>query len=141
MATKTYGTVTSNRLGSTALRIGIVVLTLSTAYIHATLGGLLFTLNAIGYVVLAIALVLPGPVAQGRWLVRLALIGFTLATIAGWVAFGARFELAYIDKAIEVVMVLALVVDLWVSDGSPIAIARRIVHLPAAVVRGFSARA
>ena len=34
-----------------ALRFGIVALALGTAYIHSTLGGLLFTLNAIGYVV------------------------------------------------------------------------------------------
>ena len=33
-----------------AIRAGIVVLALSTAYIHSTLGGLLFTLNALGYV-------------------------------------------------------------------------------------------
>ena len=33
----------------------IVALTLSTAYIHSTLGGPLFTLNAIGYVVAAVA--------------------------------------------------------------------------------------
>ena len=140
MEAKTRATMPT-RLGLTALRIGIVALTLATAYIHATLGSLLFTLNAIGYAVLAAALVLPGPVARGRWLVRLALIGLTGATIAGWVAFGARFPLAYLDKGIEVAMVLALIVDLWVNDGGPIAIARRIVHLPATLVRGFSARA
>ena len=32
-----------------ALRVAIVGLALGTAYIHATLGGLLFTLNALGY--------------------------------------------------------------------------------------------
>jgi hypothetical protein len=142
MATTTYRTTTtSNGTATNLLRIAVVGLSLATAYIHATLGGLLFTLNAIGYTTLALAMVLPGPVARGRWLVRLALIGFTLATISGWVAFGARFPLAYLDKGIEAALVLLLVIDLWRSDGSPIVIARRIGRLPAIVVRAMSARA
>jgi hypothetical protein len=141
MTTTTFRTTTSSRVATTTLRLVIVVLTLATAYIHATLGGLLFMLNAIGYATLALGMVLPGPMARGRWLVRLALIGFTIATIAGWLAFGARFPLAYLDKGIETALVLALIVDLWRSDGSPIAIGRRILHLPATVVRGLSARA
>jgi hypothetical protein len=108
-----------------ALRIGIVALTLATAQIHASLGGMLFTLNAIGYSALAAAMVLPGPIAGLRWLTRYALIGFTAATIAGWLAFGARFELAYIDKAIEVALIVFLLVESWVIDGGPLAVARR----------------
>ena len=41
------------------IRAAIVALTLATAYIHSTLGGLLFTLNAVGYVVAALAMVIP----------------------------------------------------------------------------------
>ena len=60
-----------------ALRFGIVALTLGTAYIHSTLGGLLFTLNAIGYVVAAIAMIVPISLAvRFRWVVRLGLIGY-----------------------------------------------------------------
>src|SRR5689334_11069687 len=81
------------------LRAAIVALTIATAQIHATLGGLMFTLNAIGYATLATAMVLPGPFATIRWLTRYALAGFAAITVAGWLAFGARFELAYIDKA------------------------------------------
>ena len=134
-------TTRSKSLATNLLRIAVVGLALATAYIHATLGGLLFTVNAIGYAVLALAVVLPGPLARYRWLVRLTLIGFTVATIGGWLAFGARFPLAYLDKGIEAGLVLALVVDLWRSDGSPIVIARRIGRLPAIVVRAVSARA
>jgi len=131
MSTTTYRTATgTGRTVSAALRIAIVIMTLGTAYIHATLGGLLFTLNAIGYTGFALAMVLSGPFAGARWLIRLALIGFTVATIAGWVAFGARFSLAYVDKAIELGLVLALVIDTWRTDGSPIVIARRIRRLP-----------
>src|SRR5437762_13698542 len=75
---------------------GAVILTLSTAYIHSTLGGLLFTMNAIGYTVLAAALVVPIPIADRyRWLIRLGLLGFVLATIGGWVMFGACYDMAY----------------------------------------------
>ena len=108
-----------------ALRIGVVALTLATAQIHATLGGLMFTLNAIGYATLAAAMVLPGPVGRIRWLSRYALIGFTAVTIAGWLAFGARFDLAYIDKAIEAALIGLLLIESWVIDGGPLAVARR----------------
>jgi hypothetical protein len=107
------------------LRISIVALTLATAQIHATLGGLLFTLNAFGYTALATAMVLPGPFGRIRWLTRYALAGFTAATIAGWIAFGARFELAYIDKAIEVPLIGFVLVESWLTDGGPLTVARR----------------
>jgi hypothetical protein len=108
-----------------ALRIAIVALTLATAQIHATLGGLIFTLNALGYATLAAAMVLPGPIGRIRWLTRYALVGFTAVTVAGWIAFGARFDLAYIDKAIEVVLIGLLLVESWVVDGGPLAVVRR----------------
>jgi hypothetical protein len=131
MATTTYrSTPHGHSTAAAVLRIVIVVLALGTAYIHATLGGLLFTLNAIGYTGIALAMVLPGPFAGARWLIRLALIGFTVATIVGWVAFGARFSLAYVDKVIELGLILALVIETWRTDGNPIVIARRIRRLP-----------
>ena len=58
------------------LRLAIVGLTLATGYIHSTLGGLLFTLNAVGYLVAAVALVIPlGIAVHYRWVVRLGLMG------------------------------------------------------------------
>ena len=117
------------------LRVGIVLLTLTTDQVHATLGGLMFTANAVGYAALAAAMVLPGPFAQLRWLVRYALIGLTTATIVGWLAFGARFELAYIDKAIEVALIGLVLVESWIVDGGPIAVARRAGREVAGFVR------
>lgn len=117
------------------LHATIVGLTLATAAIHSSLGGLLFTLNAIGYAVFASALVLPGPVGRARWLVRYGLIGFTTATIVGWVAFGARFDLAYIDKAIEAALVGLLLIESWTMDGGPLAVARRVQRLAASALR------
>jgi hypothetical protein len=108
-----------------ANRLAVVTLTLATAAIHASLGGLLFTANAIGYTILAVAMIAPGPIGQVRWLVRIALMGFAAATIGGWILFGTRFPLAYFDKMIEVVLVSAVAVDLWRSDGGPIGVARQ----------------
>jgi hypothetical protein len=107
------------------LRTAVVGLTLSTAAVHLSLGGVLFTVNAIGYAGLAAAMVLPGPLASVRWLVRLALLGFTFATVVGWLMFGARFPLAYVDKALELALVALLLGELWLLDGGPRGVARR----------------
>jgi len=140
MATTIYRpAVPQHRAALTVLRLTVVGLTLATAAIHAKLGGPLFTLNAIGYTSLALLLVVPGPFARLRWLVRLALMGFALTTIGGWALFGARFPLAYFDKAIELVLVVTLTVEVWVVDGGPIEIARRVrdhVAATRALLRG-----
>ena len=118
------------------LRAVVVVLTLATAYIHTTLGGLMFTMNALGYLTLAIAMVVPiAIVSRYRWLVRAALLGFTLVTILGWVAFGGRFMTAYIDKAIEIGLVAALLIEMWRYDGGPINVLRRAVDLGVTILR------
>jgi hypothetical protein len=109
-----------------ALRFGIVALTLGTAYIHSTLGGMLFTLNATGYTVAAIAMVVPVALAiRFRWIVRLGLIGYALTSIVGWAVMGPRYDTAYLAKGIEVALVLLLVVDFLRADGNPVKVARR----------------
>ena len=117
MAATTFGARSRPSTLSRAIRAAILVLTLATAWIHLTLGGWMFTLNALGYATLAAAMVLPGPLGRIRWLSRLGLLAFTLATIGGWVAFGARFDLAYLDKGLEVVLVVLLAVELWRDGG------------------------
>lgn len=112
------------------VRFLVVTLTLSTAAIHVSLGGLMFLSTAAGYATLAVAMILPGPIGRIRWLVRVALVGFTAATIGGWALFGARFPLAYLDKGIEVGLIALLVLELWRLDGGPLGVvreARRIV--------------
>jgi hypothetical protein len=104
-----------------ALRLAIVGLTLGTAYIHSTLGGLLFTLNATGYLVAAVAMVIPLAIAtRFRWVVRLGLIGYAAATIVGWAIQGPYFTTAYIAKAIEVALIILLAIDFARMDGNPI---------------------
>lgn len=139
MATTAFAHRNRHRLEvAAAARLLAVGLALGTAWIHAWLGGTLFLLNAAGYGTLALALVvpLPGPLRDARWLVRLALLGFTVLTIAGWAAFGARFWLAYVDKAIEVAVVVAVAVDIGLTDGGPVGLARKARRLAARLVPG-----
>ena len=119
-----------------ALRVTVVSLALATAYIHFTLGSLLFLANAAGYAVLAVAMVAPvGIVVRNRWLVRAALLGFTTVTIVGWALIGPRFMLAYVDKGIEIALVALLVVEMFRYDGGPVNVIRKGLDLVARIVR------
>lgn len=106
-----------------ALTAAIVVLALTTAYIHLTLGGVLFTLNGIGYAVLAAAVVagsIPHPlINRFSWLPRLGLAGFTAVTIGGYLVIGPYFSLGWIAKAVEVGILILLAVDVVRVYGSP----------------------
>ena len=103
------------------LRVAIVALTLATAYIHLTLGGLLFTLNAVGYAAGAVAMVAPLAIAvRYRWLVRIGLAGYAVVTIAGWVIDPVFYSTAYLAKAIEVALIALLALDFARRDGNPI---------------------
>ena len=103
------------------IRIAIVGLTLGTAYIHSTLGGLLFTLNALGYLVAAVAVVIPlGIAIRFRWFIRLGLMGYAATTIIAWALQGPYFQLAYIAKGIEVTLIALLVIDFARHDGNPV---------------------
>ena len=103
------------------IRIAIVGLTLGTAYIHSTLGGLLFTLNAAGYVVAALAIVIPlGLAIRFRWFVRIGLMGYAATAIVAWAVQGPYYSTAYVAKAIEVVLITLLAIDFARMDGNPV---------------------
>ena len=140
MTVITRGSAAQVHPATVLLHATVVVLTLATAAIHASLGGVMFTANAVGYTVLAVAMVAPGAASRWRWLTRLTLIGFTAATIGGWVAFGARFDLAYLDKAIEGALIGGLLIEMWRSDGGPVGVYRRIRRLISNMARATSAR-
>jgi len=111
-----------------ALRALIVGLTLATGYIHSTLGGLLFSLNAFGYLVAAVAMIVPlGIAIRYRGVVRLGLMIYAATTILGWALMGPRYTTAYIAKADELVLIAVLAVDFLRADGSPIAYVRNVV--------------
>ena len=133
MQTRTGGATIS--VVDVALRAGVVGLTLTTASIHSALGGTLFTLNAVGYVVLAAAMVAPSRFfGEIRWLTRLALIGDTATTIAGWYLMGPRYNVAYISKGVELMLIALLIVESYRNDGSPMQVARRLMALGARFV-------
>ena len=119
-----------------ALRAGIVVLALATAYIHLTLGSMLFLANAAGFAVLAVAMVVPIDLASRyRWLIRAALATFTAATILGWLMVGPRFDLAYIAKGIELALIGLLIVEMVRYDGGPLNVLRLGIDLLKRIVR------
>ena len=108
------------------LRSGIVALAIATGAIHLTLGGLLFTMNGLGYFVAAVAMVGPLAIAiRFRWLVRLGLIGYAATTIVGWYLMGPRYETAYVAKAIEVALIALLAIEVGRHDGNPLVVLRR----------------
>ena len=118
-----------SRAAGAVLTAAIVGLTLATAYIHSTLGGLLFTLNALGYLGLA-ALIVIGAAApttlieRFSWFPRVALLGYTLMTIVGYLVMGPYFTLGFIAKGIEVALVTLLVIDIIRVYGSPMGLVR-----------------
>lgn len=92
----------------------IVVLTLATAYIHFWVGGMMLMLNAAGYVGLTVLVV--GSAAFFRRalpLVLLALAGYAVVTILGWLVMGPYFDVAYLAKAIEIALITTIGVQLW----------------------------
>ena len=116
-----FATRTPFRASDVVIRAAIVALALATGYIHSTLGGLLFTLNALGYVVAAVAVIVPlGLAIRFRWFVRLGLMGYAATAIAAWAIQGPYYSTAYIAKAIEVVLITLLAVDFARMDGNPV---------------------
>ena len=132
-----FASRTALRPADVAIRAAIVALTLATGYIHFTLGGLLFTLNAAGYAVAAIAMIVPLALAvRFRWVVRLGLIGYAATAIVAWAVMGPYFSTAYIAKAIEVALIVLLAIDFARHDGNPITVVRRELAALASLVSG-----
>jgi hypothetical protein len=74
---------------------------------------LMFLANGLGYLALAAAAYLPiAALANFRTSAKWALLAFTAVTIGGWILIGERSTIGYVDKAIEVVLIVLLFVDL-----------------------------
>lgn len=104
----------SNTSANVVLRVGIVALTLGTAFIHLSLNfpdpG--FILNGLGYLTLLAALYLPVPrIARYRGVVRWLLIGYAALTILLWILLGDRTAIGYTAKAIEVALIALLLLE------------------------------
>ena len=112
-----------------ALRAAIVVLAIATGWIHLTLGSPLFTLNAVGYFVAAVAMIAPLALAvRFRWFIRLGLIGYAATAIVAWFVMGPRYDVAYLAKAIEVGLIALLALEVRAYDGTPIRRIRQAVR-------------
>jgi hypothetical protein len=121
-----FASRTALRPADVAIRAAIVALALATGYIHYTLGGLLFTLNAAGYAVAAVAMIIPLALAvRFRWVIRLGLIGYAATAIVMWAIQGPYYSTAYIAKGIEVALIVLLAVDFARHDGNPLNVIRR----------------
>ncbi len=93
----------------------IILLTIATALVHFTLifPDPVFMLNGLGYLVLVAALYVPLPELSGRRTqIRWVLMAYTALTVLLWAFMGARATIAYIDKLIE----LILIVLLWMKS-------------------------
>src|SRR5919197_4398799 len=106
------------------LAVVIIELTAATASIHFDLGGPLFTLNALGYVALgaafAVGALVPFSIVQRfAWLPRLALAGYTLVTIGGYLVMGPYLPLGWTTKGIELSIFGLLFADLVFVYGNP----------------------
>ena len=114
------------RTSDVIVRAVIVGLALATGYIHFTLGGLLFTLNAAGYAVAAVAMIVPLALAvRFRWIVRVGLMGYAATAIVAWAIMGPYFTTAYIAKAIEVALIVLVAIDFARMDGNPVQVVKR----------------
>jgi hypothetical protein len=118
-----------SRTAGAMLTAAIVALTASTAYIHLGLGGMLFTLNGLGYIGLAVLYIIgaAAPTAMIQrfsWFPRIALMGYAAVTIAGYLVIGPYFTLGWIAKGIEVVLITLVAVDILRVYGSPMAFVR-----------------
>jgi hypothetical protein len=116
------------RVVGVVLTLTIIELTLATAYIHLTYGGLIFTLNGIGYVVLAAGYAASGLptsfVRRFAWLPRIGLAGYALVTIAAYFVVGPLSYIGWIAKGIELAIVGLVVAHLVNTYGSPERLAR-----------------
>ncbi|HJP71391.1 MAG TPA: hypothetical protein VJ975_06700 [Candidatus Limnocylindria bacterium] len=115
--------MTMNSTPRILLTGAILELTLATAFIHFTLGGTLFLLNAAGYLALGasylIAALAPMPaIRRLSWLPRIGLAGFASVTIVAYLVVGPYFTLGWVTKGIEIAIITLVVADLLLqTDG------------------------
>lgn len=114
---------TPTRMVGIVLGLVTIELTLTTAYIHLTLGGAIFMLNGLGYMALAagvLASTLPLQLVRRlRWVPRIGLAGYALVTVGAYLVIGPYFLLGWITKAIEVAIIGIVVADLMNSYRRP----------------------
>ena len=114
----------------------IVLLAIIAGAIHLSLGGMLFTLNALGYFGLAaaygvVAAISHPLVVRFGWLPRIALVGYAATSIVAWMVIGGFYWLGYLTKGIELTLIVLVVVDIFRVYGG----VRGLVHAAVESVR------
>ena len=97
-----------------ALQIGVIILTLITAFVHLSLNfpDPVFILNGLGYLTLLATLYLPiSQLVPYRRSVRWLLIGYATLTVILWLAIGLRTPTGYTTTADEVLLILLLLLE------------------------------
>ena len=97
-----------------ALQIGVIILTLITAFVHLSLNfpDPVFILNGLGYLTLLATLYLPiSQLVPYRRLVRWLLIGYAGLTVILWLAIGLRTSIGYTTTADKVLLILLLLLE------------------------------
>ena len=122
----------TSRARAAALTASIVALTLVTGAIHLSLGGMMFTLNALGYFALAAAFVVGAAISHPlvvrfSWVPRVALIGYAAFSIVAWLVMGGYYMLAYVTKGVEVALIGLLIVDIYRVYGGPTGLVRQAI--------------
>jgi hypothetical protein len=133
MTAHTHPATRESHAFGAALTVAIVALTLTTGYIHLGLGGLLFTLNALGYAGLAALYVIGSVapialVARFSWFPRVALAGYAAVTLVAWAVQGPYFPLAYFAKGVEVTLISLIAIDVFRVYGGPQGLVRTAVE-------------
>ena len=119
------------------LRVGIFLLTLATALIHLYLalsaipyyginfGVMLFILNGLGYLGLLAVLQLPIlQLVRFRSLARWTLVAYAALTIVLFFVMAPFYDfIGYLDKAIEVALIVLLIADAYTASSEPSRIA------------------
>lgn len=97
------------------LALGVIVaLTLSTAYIHYWVGGMMLLLNAAGYLALSVLVIGAASLySRALPLTLMALAAYAAVTILGWLVMGPYFDVAYLAKAIELLLIGTISLFLW----------------------------
>ena len=91
--------------------------------------------NAVGYLTLAIAVVVSA-VFFRRFLplVLIALAGYAAVTIVGWMIMGPYYDVAYLAKGIEIVLIATIAFTLWRWRDETRSAVNWALALPAAVL-------
>ncbi len=108
-----------------------VTLTLTTAYVHLTLGGMVFTLNALGYLGFSLLMIIgasvPHPiVVRFAWLPGVGLGAYAAMTIVAYLIVGPHFALGWITKGVELALIGVVAADLIHAFGSARGVVRAV---------------